>query len=171
MRLAAQTVSIFGGLFGLFSALGVLAFGGSALVGDAGSRGDARLLGLVALVFAVVGIVGGIAIPERPQLALPLLLLAAGAGFAPLGWGWFMSGFALGTGVLLTILSDPDRQPRHKRATTTSAPAPLRNWASDTLLRPQQRLGFGGGLLYVLTVILMVFGVVELLSMLPGKMG
>lgn len=171
MRLAAQIFSIFGGLFGLFSALGVLAFGGSALVGDAGSRGDARLLGLAALGFAVVGIIGGIAISERPQLALPLLLLAAGAGFAPLGWGWFMSGFALGTGVLLTILSDPDRRPRPTPATTAGPPTQLRTWASDTLLRPQQSLGFGGGLLYVLVVVLMVFGAVELLSMLPGQIG
>ena len=81
MRLAAQILSIFGGLFGLLSALGVLVFGEPAMVGGAGSRGDARLLGLAALVVALVGIVGGLAITPRPELALPLLLVAAGAGY------------------------------------------------------------------------------------------
>jgi hypothetical protein len=170
MRLAAQIFSISGGLFGLFSALGVLAFGGSALVGDAGGGEGSRLLGLVALVLAAVGIVGGIAISERPKLALPFLLLAAGAGFASFGWGWFVAGASLATGAILTILSDPDRRPRPKPATTVGAPTPVRRWMSERLLRPQQSLGFGGGLFYVLIVILMVFGAIGLLSMLPGKM-
>jgi hypothetical protein len=169
MRLAAQIFSIFGGLFGLFSALGVLAFGGSALVGDAGGI-NARLLGLVALALAAVGIVGGVAISERPKLALSLLLLAAGAGFASFGWGWFVAGASLATGAILTILSDPDRRPRQRAATTAGAPTPLRRWASARLLRPQQSLGFGGGLFYVLIVMLMVVGAIGLFSMLPGTM-
>jgi hemin uptake protein HemP len=173
MRVAAQIFSIFGGIVGMFSAIGVLVFGGPALLGDAGSWGNARLFGLVALIVALLGIVGGIAIAERPKLALPLLLLAAGVGFALLGWGWFVAGVSMATGALLTILSDPDRRPRHASVTatrSTRSPSAARRWVSDTLLRPQQRLGFGGGVIYVLVVILLVFGAVELLGALPGMM-
>jgi hypothetical protein len=166
MRLMAQIVSIFGGLLGLFSALGVLAFGEGALVGDAGSRGDARLLGFIALVIALIGIVGGIAISERSELALPLLLLTAGAGFVPLGWGWTVCGLGLASGALLTILSDPDRRPASRRV--AQPPTPLRRWAVETFLRPQQRLGFGGGIAYVVVVSGLVYGAVALLSNVAG---
>ena len=160
MRLAAQISSIFGGLFGLFSALGVLAFGEPALVGEVGSIGDARLLGLVALDYAAMWIVGGIAISERPQLALPLLLFAAGAGFVSLGWGWFLSGVLLATGALLTIMSHPDRKPRQRSipSNPSGSRSAITQWATSTLLSPHGHLGFAGGLLYVLIVVLLVFG-------------
>jgi hypothetical protein len=172
MRLVAQILSIFGGLVGLFSALGVLVLGEPALAGDAGSRGDARLLGLIALIIAGAGIIGGIAISQREELALPLQLLAAGAGFVPLGWGWTFTGVALATGALLTILSNPDRRPRRAVATAThhGTSSSARRWASDTLLRPQQRLGFGGGIIYVLVMMCLVFGAVQLLSVMARMM-
>jgi hypothetical protein len=80
MQAAAQITSIFGGLVGLLSALGVLAFGEPALLGGAGDGDNARLFGLFGVVIALAGITGGIAISRRPEWALPLLLMSAGAG-------------------------------------------------------------------------------------------
>ena len=95
------------------------------------------------------------AISPRPELTLPLLLVASGAGFVPLGWGWLLPGVALATGALLTILSDPDRRPRQATSGARSTRTAPGRWATETLLQPRKHLGFGGGLIYVLIVTLL----------------
>ena len=168
MRLVAQIISIFGGIVGLFAALGALILGESAIPGDVDGRGTAAVIGLIALFVALTGIAGGVAIRERPALAIALQLVAAGAGFALLSWGWALTAIAFATGALLTILDDPDRRPRRLPAGPPAKPGPLGEWLRETLLQPGKRLGFGGGLVYVMVVCLLVYGSVLLLGNLAG---
>lgn len=105
MRTAAFILGIIGGVLGIIAGILAMIIGG---VGAAFEADDARMiggLGFFAIIFGIVGIVGGALASRSPKLAAILELAAGILGFIVVSMFWIPAGLCLIIGALLAFLS------------------------------------------------------------------
>ena len=116
MRIAALVLGVLGGIGGFIGALIALFVAGVAEVAGelsgegAGAGEEIAVLGLVAFVASVVGLVGGaIAIP-KPKAAAVLMLVAGIAGLIAISVAFIPATILLLIGALLAFLGRNEKK-------------------------------------------------------------
>lgn len=107
-RTAELVLGIIGGIFGLFAAIIALVVGG---IGSAvGAEGGSTVVGLgwLAILCAIVGIVGAALVNSKTQIAGILMLLSALGGFISISFFWLLPGVLLLIAGLLALIRKGD---------------------------------------------------------------
>lgn len=110
MRLAALILGIIGGIAGIGGAIFALFVGG---VGAAFGASEARSvvgLGLAAIPFSILGIVGGALSMSRPKTAGIMMLVAAVGGLISVSWGYVIAFPCLLIGSILALIAGRPKQ-------------------------------------------------------------
>lgn len=112
MRIAALVFGILGGLVGLVAAFFALGVGGLAAAFAAEGAGTVISGGLIAIVLAALGIVGGALALNRPGASAVLQLIAGLGGLFAIGLFWIPSAALFGLGALTAALERRSRRSR-----------------------------------------------------------
>ena len=104
MKIAAMVLGIIGGLAGLGGAVMALFFGGLGSAFGAHDAGLISSLGLLALPFSILGVVGGAMASAKPALAGKLMIASAIGGFISISFGYIIAAILLIIAGILAII-------------------------------------------------------------------
>lgn len=104
MRIAALILGILGGLFGLGGAIMVLFVGGAASAFNAEGAETVASLGLAAIPFSILGIVGGSLALSKPKVAGWLMLISAIGGTIAISAGYALGGIMLFIAAIFALI-------------------------------------------------------------------
>jgi hypothetical protein len=104
MRVAALILGIVGGVLGIVAGIFAMTVGGIGAAFEAEGAGMVTVLGLAAILLAVVGIVGGGVALRYPRASALLQLVAGLGGFVAVSAFWIPAGVCLLVGALLAFL-------------------------------------------------------------------
>ena len=104
MKIAAMVLGIIGGLAGLGGAVMALFFGGLGSAFGAHDAGLISSLGLLALPFSILGVVGGAMASAKPALAGKLMIASAIGGFISISFGYIIAAILLIIAGVLAII-------------------------------------------------------------------
>ncbi|MCK9629450.1 MAG: hypothetical protein M0R37_12780 [Bacteroidales bacterium] len=105
MRTTALVLGIVGGVFGIIAGLIAMAVGGVGVAAEADGGGMVTVLGLVAVMLAVAGIVGGALAHRSPRACALLELIAGVGGFIAVSAFWLLSGPLFIVGAIMAFAS------------------------------------------------------------------
>ncbi len=92
MRTAVLILGIIGGVLGIIAAIFAMMIGGVGAAFEADDAGIISGLGFFAIIFGIVGIVGGALASRSPKLAATLELAAGILGFIAVSMFWIPAG-------------------------------------------------------------------------------
>lgn len=104
MRVASAILGIIGGLFGIGGALFALFAGGVASAFNAEGANTVVNLGLAAIPFGILGIVGGALGMSKPKTAGWLMLISAIGGTISISAGYILGGIMLLIGAIFAFI-------------------------------------------------------------------
>lgn len=104
MRIASLILGILGGLFGLGGAILVFFTGGVAGAFSAEGADTMVSLGLAAIPFAILGIIGGSLAMSKPKIAGWLMLISAVGGTISISAGYVLGGVMLFVGGIFALI-------------------------------------------------------------------
>jgi hypothetical protein len=120
MRIAALILGILGGLLGLGGAITALFAGGVAGAFNAEGAETVVNLGLAAIPFAILGIVGGSLAMAKPKVAGWLMLISAIGGTIAISAGYILGGIMLFIAAIFALVEGR----KTNKTATTAPPAP-----------------------------------------------
>lgn len=105
MKLAALILGIIGGVAGIIGSIIVMVIGGiGSVIGGEGAT-TVTSLGWVALLFSLVGIVGGALALAKPKIAGIMMLFVGVGGIIAVSIGYVVAGPLLIIGGILALVS------------------------------------------------------------------
>lgn len=111
MRTAALILGIIGGVLGIIAGIAAMMIGGIGVAFEAEGAGMIGGLGFFAIIFGIVGIVGGALANRSPKLSAILELAAGLLGFIAISMFWIPAGLCLIAGALLAFLGRKHQPP------------------------------------------------------------
>lgn len=117
-RNAELALGIVGGLFGILTGIIVMFIGGiGGAVGAEGAE-TVTVLGFGAILFGIIGIVGGALVTHNHRAGGALMLLSGILGFVTTSAFWIIAGLILIAGGIMALRSQPAPDQRSSEATT-----------------------------------------------------
>lgn len=104
MRLASLILGIIGGIAGFGGAVFALFVGGVGAAFSASGSGTVVGLGLAAIFFSLLGLVGGTLALNKPKIAGIMMLIAAFGGLISVSWGYVVAFPVLLVGGILALV-------------------------------------------------------------------
>lgn len=120
MRIAALILGILGGLFGLGGAVTALFAGGVAGAFNAEGADTVMNLGMAAIPFAILGIVGGSLAMAKPRIAGWLMLISAIGGTIAISAGYILGGIMLFIAAIFALIEGRKAKKADTKTTTTA---------------------------------------------------
>lgn len=104
MRVTSLILGIIGGIAGFSGAVFALFFGGVDAAFSASGTSSIVGLGIVAIFFSLIGLVGGALALNRPKIAGIMMLIAAIGGLISISWGYVVAFPVLLIGGILALI-------------------------------------------------------------------
>ncbi len=107
-RTVEFVLGLLGGIFGFFGALLALAFGG--IGGALGAEGASTVVGLgwVAILFAILAIVGAAIVKSKPKLGGGFMIVSSVGGLVCISFAWAISFVLLLIAGLMAVIKKGD---------------------------------------------------------------
>jgi hypothetical protein len=109
MRVASLIIGVIGGIAGFGGAIFALFVGGLDATFSASGTSSIVGLGVAAIFFSLLGLVGGTLALNKPRIAGVMMLVAAIGGVISVSWGYVVAFPTLLVGGILALISQKKR--------------------------------------------------------------
>jgi len=131
MKVAAMILGILGGIAGLGGAIFALFVGGIGGAFGASGAGMIAKLGILAIPFAILGIVGGAMANVKPKAAGIMMIISAVGGTISISMGYIIAAPILLIGGIIALVTSKNQKTENNvvgTESTPSIPTPKKVW-------------------------------------------